>query len=86
MSTHNIRLYEDLTKIIIQLSSNTHLISSSETHYVSNLCNIHVLRHDMINVACIIVHKKAQTIASRLFSTFCSVPLLFALYIFCNVT
>ena len=31
MSTHNIGFYEDLTKIIFQLSSNTHLISSSVT-------------------------------------------------------
>ena len=30
MSTYNIGLYEDMTKIIFQLSSNTHLISSSE--------------------------------------------------------
>ena len=29
MSTHNIGFYEDLTKLIFQLSSNTHLISSS---------------------------------------------------------
>ena len=29
MSTHNIGFYEDLTKIIFRLSSNTHLISSS---------------------------------------------------------
>ena len=29
MSTHNIGFYEDLPKIIFQLSSNTHLISSS---------------------------------------------------------
>ena len=28
MSTHNIGFYEDLTKIIFELSSNTHLISS----------------------------------------------------------
>ena len=31
MSTHNIGFYEDLTKIIFQLSSNMHLISSSDT-------------------------------------------------------
>ena len=31
MSTHNIGLYEDLTKIIFELSSNTHLISSADT-------------------------------------------------------
>ena len=30
MSTHIIGFYEDLTKIIVQISSNTHLISSSE--------------------------------------------------------
>ena len=29
MSTHNIGFYEDLTKIIFELSSNTHLIISS---------------------------------------------------------
>ena len=29
MSTHNIGFYEDLTKIIFELSSNTHLISSA---------------------------------------------------------
>ena len=28
MNTHNIGFYEDLTKIIFKLSSNTHLISS----------------------------------------------------------
>ena len=31
MSTNNIGFYEDLTKIIFELSSNTHLISSAET-------------------------------------------------------
>ena len=30
MSTHNIGFYEDLTKIIVELSSNMHLISSAE--------------------------------------------------------
>ena len=29
MSTHNMGFYEDLTKIIFELSSNTHLISSA---------------------------------------------------------
>ena len=29
MSTHNIGFYEDLTKIIFELSSNMHLISST---------------------------------------------------------
>ena len=31
MSTHSIGFNEDLTKIIFQISSDTHLISSSET-------------------------------------------------------
>ena len=31
MSTHNIGYYVDLTKIIFELSSNTHLISSAES-------------------------------------------------------
>ena len=31
MSTHNIGFYEDLTKIIFELSSNTHLISSADS-------------------------------------------------------
>ena len=31
MSTHNIGFYEDLTKTIFELSSNTHLISSAAT-------------------------------------------------------
>ena len=30
MSTHNIGFYEDLTKIIFELSSNRHLISSAD--------------------------------------------------------
>ena len=30
MSTHNIGFYGDLTKIIFELSSNTHLISSAD--------------------------------------------------------
>ena len=30
MSTHNIGFYEDLTKIVFELSSNTHIISSAD--------------------------------------------------------
>ena len=41
MSTHNIGFYEDLTKIIFELSSNTHLISSAVDeiflHYKLNI-------------------------------------------------
>ena len=35
MSTNNIGFYGDLTKIIFELSSNTHLISSADTTYVN---------------------------------------------------
>ena len=42
MSTHNIGFNEDLTKIIFELSSNTHLISSAEfsscQHTIDKLC------------------------------------------------
>ena len=31
MSTHNIGFYEEISKIITKLSSNTHLISSADT-------------------------------------------------------
>ena len=31
MSTHNIGFYEDLTKIIFQISSITHLVSSADS-------------------------------------------------------
>ena len=37
MNTHNIGFYEDLTKIIFELSSNTHLISSAGLTYTSSL-------------------------------------------------
>ena len=40
MSTHNIGFYEDLTKIIFQLSSNiikSHLISSAGLNYIKHL-------------------------------------------------
>ena len=40
MSTHNIGFYEDLTKIIFELSSNTHLISSAD---VSCQCYVYVV-------------------------------------------
>ena len=33
MSTHNIGFYEDLTKIIFELSSNTHLLSSAAVNF-----------------------------------------------------
>ena len=37
MTTHNIGFYEDLTKIIFELSSNTHLISSAGHFIRQNL-------------------------------------------------
>ena len=38
MSTHNIGFYEDLTKFIFELSSNTHLISSAGLILASLRC------------------------------------------------
>ena len=38
MSTHNIGFYEDLIKIIFELSSNTHLISSADHHQSFSFC------------------------------------------------
>ena len=49
MSTHNIGFYEDLTKNIIELSSNTHLISSA-----AKLLNVFIFNsteHE-INLSC----------------------------------
>ena len=37
MSTNNIGFYEDLTKIIFELSSNMHLISSAVSECVDEL-------------------------------------------------
>ena len=34
MGTHNIGFYEDLTKIIFELSSNMHIISSSASNHL----------------------------------------------------
>ena len=42
MSTHNIGFYEDLTKIIFELSSKTHLISSVVEVFVLMLLNLSV--------------------------------------------
>ena len=41
MSIHNIVFFENLTKIMLQLSSNTHLISSFElSHLLVNAVNV----------------------------------------------
>ena len=49
MSAHNIGFYEDLTKIIFQLSSNTHLISSS---FSTCLCSVNAYRSSH----CVLTH------------------------------
>ena len=54
MSTHNIGFYEDLTKIIFELSSNMHLISSADkdnamTNSTRNQANVKTDK-------CILVH------------------------------
>ena len=40
MSTHNVGFYEDFTKIIFELSSNTHLISSAVGRFADNMAHI----------------------------------------------
>ena len=40
MSTHNIGFYEDLTKIVFELSSNMHLISSAGCTVGNQQCGI----------------------------------------------
>ena len=42
MSTDKVGFYKDLTNIIFQLSANTHLITSSETHSSLNFVNHHI--------------------------------------------
>ena len=56
MSTHNIGFYEDLTKIIFELSSNMHLISSaviarlsSNTHLSVQLLQMMIVLYVVIN-------------------------------------
>ena len=36
MSTHNIGFYEEMSKIITQISSNVHLISSAESPHLGD--------------------------------------------------
>ena len=43
MSTHNICFYGEQMKIVLELSSNTHLICSTELHLVANLLRIHTV-------------------------------------------
>ena len=54
MSTHNIGFYEDLTKIIFELSSNTHLISSAVAPFNVMVYNVYdvltVKRHNIASV------------------------------------
>ena len=50
MSTHNIGFYEDLTKIIFQLSSNTHLISSSDEEQRATIAHLRASRYSHQNI------------------------------------
>ena len=54
MSTHNIGFYEDLTKIIFELSSNTHLMSSADQHFVSVEMQLEC------SAKCKLIHKAAS--------------------------
>ena len=59
MSTQNIGFYEDLTKIITYLSSNTHLISSAVDGYSSNIFGVKKMRTFMVveNYLLSIIHQ-----------------------------
>ena len=57
MSTHNIGFDEDLTKVIFELSSNTHLISSAE-YTELRLSDILLDRTFYPNVAIILIPAK----------------------------
>ena len=48
MSTNNIGFYEDLTKIIFELSSNTHLISSAEITQKLEMVHLQVVGADYL--------------------------------------
>ena len=53
MSTHNIGFYEDLTKIIFELSSNssnTHLISSADNVTSMTMMSVHMTSHCPVNL------------------------------------
>ena len=50
MSTNNIGFYEDLTKIIFELSSNTHLISSAYVYFVTKFTVLIGTEHKMNNL------------------------------------
>ena len=57
MSTHIIGFDEDMTNIIFQLSSNTHLISSSDFRAFTAKCfGIRIFRYNFI----VLVHKTGQ--------------------------
>ena len=47
MSTHNIGFYEDLTKIIFELSSNRHLISSADISRKENNSPINQMSEEL---------------------------------------
>ena len=49
MGTHNICFYGEFMKIILQLSSNTHLIYSTACMYIKNIWNIHEKQHWISN-------------------------------------
>ena len=57
MSTHNISFYEDLTRIIFELSSNTHLISSADLEFKKlGYCAIYVAKTKALISCAVTVH------------------------------
>ena len=48
MSTHYIGFYEDLTKIIFELSSNTHLISSAAYMCIYRTFDVYKIKYHSV--------------------------------------
>ena len=65
MSTHNIGFYEDLTKIIFELSSNTHLISSAEDRKITSTMPLIEPRHKKTCVLHICENKGTDQLLSN---------------------
>ena len=59
MSTHNIGFYEDLTKIIFESSSNTHLTSSAVCVMLQSIHS-----SSSLNVFCLFIVQMLETIFS----------------------
>ena len=77
MSTNNIGFYEDLTKIIFELSSNTHLISSAALGLILGL-----LAYEVDTLLCLVFPRDFST---QLWPLLHIKMCFFIIFIFCYV-